>query len=66
MYGLLRGGVSAISLSSTSSEDMAGFSVEKSLSVIKEWSRFVCNGVSGRCESVSGVDVEDRMLSVSL
>lgn len=76
-YGLLRtgrGGDSAMSLSSTSSDDIAGFSdmlEEKSCSVMNELSGFICKGVSGKCESVSGVasprdEVDDAMLSVSL
>jgi hypothetical protein len=74
-YGLLRegrGGVSTISLSSTSSEEMAGFSEERSCSA-KESSGFGCRGVAGKWESVSGVgspreEVDDRdaILSVSL
>jgi hypothetical protein len=72
-YGLLRegrGGVSTISLSSTSSEEMAGFSEERSCSANESSGS---RGVAGKWESVSGVgspreEVDDRdaILSVSL
>jgi hypothetical protein len=79
-YGLLcdgRGGVSAKSLrslSSTSRDEMAGFSCmleEKSCSVANELSGLDWRGVWGKWESVSGVprpreEVDDIMLAVSL